>query len=633
MVAPASRPSSYIPSERPRIAVAGDGTLAAIVEAARVTIVELPTGVERSAVGTDADASATEAVWVGARLLVLSRFTAHSSVMLIDPVGPRTIAEIQLSSPMRLFAAVNNHALVVSSSGMQSAAVLTAGEAQVTPYAFPTRAVPVAAGTAAGQFVVGLPGSIEEWDPQSRMPKRRLRLPRPAVITNVGGSDRVVWVTTQQDPTRIDVIALVNRGQPKAHDLPEPIAQICGHPRSDFVLCIGADTGRLYAVDLDNRSPRRQVPIDGIDRVEAMGLVLGRGLGALAAQTKRPLAVVPLDGREAEPAASPKLESARTESVADAPLKKSTLTDPDDDRDDRDEASSDPEPEPMPLGFSTVPLAKPAEPAAPTSLFRPAASTTTRGVAPPPTPALPPTIAQNLSEKFSAWRDRMRQSQPRTERAASLPWIDPRPSWRDDAVTWARAVVAGTIERDAPVAEAIESLALRFELPATLLPALVLLYGAHLAGEPGVAPVDVARVLGRRWDEALGRGVLATLQLATFDRSRVRLAPVILRALDELPARNGTLVGEPGAVALLGPCVVVGRVPLAELAERHLAHVGGAILVAHDTAPHDELLLEARARGVVAMIRIDEPPSSADVAIYVVSDEAIAEQLALPLLA
>jgi hypothetical protein len=32
------------------------------------------------------------------------------------------------------------------------------------------------------------------------------------LITAVGGSDRVVWMTTQQDPTRLDVFALVNRG-------------------------------------------------------------------------------------------------------------------------------------------------------------------------------------------------------------------------------------------------------------------------------------------------------------------------------------------------------------------------------------------------------------------------------------
>ncbi|MEJ7600489.1 MAG: hypothetical protein WKG01_21450 [Kofleriaceae bacterium] len=70
--------------------------------------------------------------------------------------------------------------------------------------------------------------------------------------------------------------------------------------------------------------------------------------------------------------------------------------------------------------------------------------------------------------------------------------------------------------------------------------------------------------------------------------------------------------------------------PLAELAARHLAHVGGAILVAHDDAVTGELFAEARARGVVPMLRTAEPPTAPDLAIYVVTDELIAEQLGLP---
>jgi hypothetical protein len=247
------------------------------------------------------------------------------------------------------------------------------------------------------------------------------------------------------------------------------------------------------------------------------------------------------------------------------------------------------------------------------------------------------TTAQNLSERFSAWRDRMRDSQPRSDPAASLPAFDPRPSWRDDVVTWARAVVAGSIDRGAPSAPPIEALAVRFELAPTLVPAMILLYGAHLGGEPGVAPVDVARILGRRWDEALGRGELAAHGIAVYADSRVRLAPPILRALDELPVTTGTIVGEPGELALLGSCVVVaGAEPLAAIAERCLAHVSGAILAAHDGVDPHALFVEARARGAAAMLRAiagDIAQIPAEPAILVVDDETIAEQLGVPRLA
>jgi hypothetical protein len=239
MVVDVSPADGFSPVEPPRVAVAGDGTLAAIHESSRVTILELPGGAPLAEVGVDPEALASDVAWVGAppRLLVLSRYAAHSTVHLVDPFGPVTLAEIRLESPMRLFATVGPSALAVSAIG---AAVVTATESHLMPYQFPTRVVPVTAGAAAAHFLVALAGSIEEWDPQSRTPRRRLRLPRAAVITAVGGSERLVWVTTQQEPARIDVIPLINRGQPRAHDLPEPIARVSSHPRSDLVACIGA---------------------------------------------------------------------------------------------------------------------------------------------------------------------------------------------------------------------------------------------------------------------------------------------------------------------------------------------------------------------------------------------------------
>ena len=210
---------AFTPAGRSVVAVSADGSLAAISEPTRIAVVSLPGGAAITELGIDPAAASCEALWVGTppRLLVLSRFTAHSTLHLLEPHGPRTLAEIRLEAPMRLVAAVGAHALAIGALG---AAVITAGDAHLTPYQFPARSVPVAAGAAASQFMVALGGSIEEWDPATRMPKRRLRLPRPSVITAVGGSERIVWMTTQGDPTRIDCLPLVNRGQPKGHRCP-----------------------------------------------------------------------------------------------------------------------------------------------------------------------------------------------------------------------------------------------------------------------------------------------------------------------------------------------------------------------------------------------------------------------------
>ena len=291
--------TGFVPETRPLVAISADGSLGAIHEPTRIGIIELSGGVAFAEIGVDPLAEATEIAWVGIqpRLLVVSRFAKQSTVHLLDPHGPRTVAEIRMESAIRLYATVGTHALVVGSVG---AIVLATGEASVTPYQFPTRMSPRAAGASVGLFVVAVGGAIEEWDPQARMPRRRFRLPHAATITALGGSDRVLWMTSQHDPARIDVIPLVNRGQPKSHELPEAIESISGHPRSDLLACVGI-TGKLYLVDLDGRSPTRVVATPGIDRTEAASLIVGRSSAMLVAQAGRPLAIVSVDGRETMP--------------------------------------------------------------------------------------------------------------------------------------------------------------------------------------------------------------------------------------------------------------------------------------------------------------------------------------------
>nr|MDQ3299923.1 hypothetical protein [Myxococcota bacterium] len=108
-------------------------------------------------------------------------------------------------------------------------------------------------------------------------------------------------------------------------------------------------------------------------------------------------------------------------------------------------------------------------------------------------------------------------------------------AWRDDCVAWARAAIAGTLDTPPPVIPVLDALAAEYRLAPELVPALVLIYGAHLAGEPGVAPVDVARILGGRWDEALARGELAARGVIELEQSRVRFVAAVERDLDGRP--------------------------------------------------------------------------------------------------
>jgi hypothetical protein len=728
MVAYAPKADRFAPVDRPRVAVAADGSLAAIHEASRITLLELPSGAPFAEIGVDPDALASEVGWLSVppRLLVLSRYHAHSTAHLIDPYGPSTIAEIRLESTMRLAATVASWALVVGSLG---AAVLTSGESHLAAYQFPARVVPVSAGPAASLFLVALASSVEEWDPQSRTPRRRLRLPRTAAITAVGGSERLVWMTTQQEPSRIDVIPLVNRGQPKGQELPEPILRITGHPRSDLVACIGAETGRLYIVDLDGRTRLRVIDPAGIDRVDAASLVIGRMTGVLAARAGHPVAIVRLDGRDPDlepssgsssttllrsgpsrplviderdvvdqgrsplaihapqyddPSSSsdepPSDESLSDESLSDESLSDESLSDEslsdeslsdeslsDESLSDEslsDESLSDESLSDESLSdesLSDESLSDESlsdESLSDESLSDESLSDASLSGDPPsgkPSslesrgPIKPPLTSSktvpSASERFSAWRDMVRHSQPPARaNAPARPAVSPVRShvplsWRDELVDWSQAIDAAAAEHGAtgaPAVPAIDALVARFDLDPRLQPVLARLYGAHLCGDAGVAPVDIARMLDRRWDEALGRGELARAAVCEYVRSRVALSPVILRVLDELAPLTGTLVGIPGPIALLGPCIVVaGDEPLSAIAERCLSRVGGAILVADPDAELAALVFEARAYGAAAMLRTDlpEPTTSRDPVIFVVDDGDLAEEFGIPHLA
>ncbi len=695
--------SAFIPAATPKLAVARDGAHAVIVDGARAAVIRIADG----ETVCELVLPGGEVGWIGAtpRLLVVGATDLHTDVRLIDPFGSesaRRIAEIRLEGPMRLGGANGSHALLL---GTRGAAIVFSGptDSQITPYQFLARTLPQVVGVAGTQFVVALPGTIEEWDPASRMPKRRLRLPKVAAITSLGGSERVLWMTTAQDPQRLDVLPLVNRGQPKAHELPEPIAAVSGHPSTDAVICIGAETGRIYAIDLDGRSRPRAIALPGIDRAEAAALVVrGTALAVIAAQAGRPIAIVGFEGARDMEATAPTLPAikkaftpvmrgsssslyeddvpARSRTVAEmlrrpngGPVEDS-FADLDDAGERAVERVRQLSPEP-PARTITEALRR-----RPTADEPPAARTITEALRrQSEPPANRPVVEAPPSSVEEARRDALLPFRPsrRTpsadeqllpgddleqalgvdnelvlpRQATTTAWSEGaselmaklaslranrdgapdaplRSSWRDDAGAWARAVASGTFDRAAPNCAPIDTLLARFELPEPLLPALVLLYGSHLAGMQGAAPMDVAKVLGRRWEEALGRGKLAELALATYADSRVRLAPAILRVLDELPPK-GELVGEPGVVGLLGPTVLVSREPIRVLGVRIVEQLGGAVLLG-SYVDAVELALEARALGAIAVGQVEITAIPHHPILIVVGDEAVAEQIDLP---
>lgn len=568
----------YIPISPLQLAVARDGSLALLQEPTRVAVVELPGCKVRAELPIDTPAEATDVAWVGAQsqLLVLARQSGHTEATLWEPPKgtffeapsgagrPKKLAETRLSGSMRFLAVVGDYALLVGSLGV---VVLSTASSHLMPYQFPARHAPVAAGAAGSQFVVALSSSIEEWDPQSRMPKRRFKLPQPVAVTAVGGSERAVWAVSRQDPTRIHVFPMVNRGQPKYHELSEPIAHVAAHPRADLLVCIGANSRRIYVVDIDGKSEVRTIEPGSVGEaggnggVEAAGLAFGRFFGVVIASANRPLKTFGLDDRHPAPASPPPTSVLiRRESESERP--RSTLYEDDE------------------LSVWNVP---------------------------------PPDGPIALDGEASA---------------------KPTSSWRDELVAWSRDFHAGSQQRACPEQPDIREMLARYGLPAELAPAISLLYAAHLCGQQGAAPADVASVLGGNWDEALGNGQLNATGIARFERSRVLLDAWVLRALDGLAPMTGTLVGEKRPVRLMGPCVTIGDGDdLGAVAQASLATAGAAILASREGMSWADVVAEARAYGAVAMVRGAADPrilASRLPVIIVVPNQSAADGLRLP---
>jgi hypothetical protein len=298
--------ASYLAAERCQVVAAPDGACAAIVEAGRVVVVELRRATVVAEVGVATAREHTDVAWIltPSRLLILSRHPTHSTLYLIDLEGPRVRAEIQIERAMRIGTTVGTHALLLGADNAGSSVVLTAGDAQLIAYPFASQAQPSAVGAAGHQFVVAIPGAIEEWDPRRRAPRNRMRLPHQARIAQLGGTERVVWMTTHQAPTHIDVIPRIHGAQSRSHALPEPISHVSAHPRRDLLACLGRDTGRIYVVDLDGRAAPHSVSVTGLDRADAAALFVGASVGIVAARAGKPLGLAVLEPH-ATPASSP----------------------------------------------------------------------------------------------------------------------------------------------------------------------------------------------------------------------------------------------------------------------------------------------------------------------------------------
>lgn len=599
-----------------------------MVEPERVAIIEMPSGELVAELGLQPEAEGVDVGWLagGTRLLVVSRLPDHTLLHLLDVAGGgvRLCAEKRVEAAMRLLATSGPHALL---AGAVSSAVATCVDDNVAIHPVAARGVPAAAGALGSQLVVALSGAIELWDPVARVAKRRLKLPRPAQLSAIGGSERQIWLTTLGEPRRVEVVPLINRGQPRGHEVPEDLALIAGHPRLDVLACVGA-SGQVFVLDLDGRIPGQVLsPAVFGGPPMVLALVAGRVpalVGVAAGQAPR---LVALDGkplaewpvvRSLEPSAAPPTAPAVPAVPARPPS--------------RAEAPRPPAP-PVTASSTRSVAASSAEAAAPRATPRaetmPSEPPSIVGSATVLRPARAST-RDDSGTPAGGFLDRLAQWRARSEEAASTATAAPARSssvravtpaplrGRDALVTWGRGVLIGHGSGPPPSLPALELVLERLALPADTAPTLALLYAAHLMGRSALTPVE-ASALGPAedpWREATGSGELGRAHVVRLRGSQLRLAGEVKRFLDGRAPKHGELAGDDtgppppheAMVCLWDPAR--GASPR-ETAEPLSQALGCAVLAVLASPHTDELLarlaLEARLRYAVAALPFPWP--------------------------
>lgn len=585
---------------RVRLAVSPESGQIGVYETGRVSVLTIPDLAPIAEIGTEGDLDDNDVMFVGKRLIVLSRSEHQTRLHIVDPLGPTKMGEMSFRMQMWIAAVAGDH--ILTTGGGQTAIIdLTKTEPIATT--LPVRGTVGAAGPMGDTgFVIASGDALEAWDAAARKPLRRVRLGRPLEPAFVGGHADRVWMISRQTPRHVEIITLTRRSSHTIELVAEP-RHIAASPQGDLLAMICGETCSTYVVDVARRVPPRR-----IDR-GPMAAVAWSGPHTLVLQpVAQPLELLSLP-RQVEPARA----TAEVEASTPAqPLER------------------------------TVQRPRTAEPESPTPWTRDEISqrlsawrerVSARAVA----SAEPATTTTSLPAPATSHRAPPEPARTLPQHGALQP---PHPGgWRSEIASWARSICARSY-RPAPTLDlgALDELIARLELDTELRDAVVLLYGTYLNGLEGVAPIDLAAVIYWDWDKVIGDGPIVRSGIVHWCGGRIALVPEAIAALDGRPPRTGTIIGLDGAVGTAGAIVAPGNVDVLQLGA-WAAPVVGALLVPNrhgERAPH-RFMLEARLRGLVPLVpwlrfqsALKVPPRTAAV---LVEHAAAAAGLELPVVA
>jgi hypothetical protein len=275
-----------------------------------------------------------------------------------------------------------------------------------------------------------------------------------------------------------------------------------------------------------------------------------------------------------------------------------------------------------------------AEPEAPTPVAAPAAP----AAKPEVKQAVPTPVAASsdtsVAKRLDEWREKMHEATKTDGARATEQSAADAPTWRDELVAWGRLVANG-LHRDAsPKPSSVMKTALaRLGIDADLGRAIAFGYAMHLCGTT-LAPAELANLLRRRWDEALGRGVLGATGVLRWRNSRISLAPALAAFLDERGPVTGDIVGIPrDQVEPMEPGAVVAPGLELDIVAGRCADLAGAILIPRRYAGTTAIRIDAKLRIAVPIVEVTQDFADLETAFVRVDSADQASALGLPVIA
>lgn len=606
------------------IATSPDGQWAAVRRGREVALLAGGAGPATSSIEIDTDDADMVIVGPPSVLAVVTRAPAGGGkprMVLYLPPYLDAVAQLDLEGPMRVAAVTGPRVVLLSPDGKAVTVVRIAGRALSAQVIETPSPVEFAVGLERNQVLFGLLRKLEAWDAVSGRPLLRMQLPLPPPPRLVGPAHGHVWaVRVGGDEV---LVCRLSDGRPFQHQLGASILDVVHHPASPLLILVTArGLVRLHCF------------AHALTSIESPWLP-GAALAQLVVGDD--IALLGMAEHDDEPWRVP---------IAGANAPPLTLEAPDTHGDplvgalDRARAvrhrmfeMNDPAP---PRGSERDDFAARFPPAPADSLDGGRAEPGLDGGRAEPAGA--ETARFEIGRPDAGRAEIARLDLGRSEVArieieradAGRPGIGHAPrgdgvggAWREAVAALGAGLARGGAAEVPEVAVETElgQLAHRLALGAAARHALVVLYGAHLVGDPAQAIAGLAAALGE-WTEALGQGELGTLAMLRRRGGKVALRGAVTDLLDGVEPRAIRVVGNGTAFARAGAARLERGGRTDGVIERELARQFGRIAVIEGGAA--VALLEARLHGAMAVALAAPPvrplPWPRDAGLIVVTD-------------